>query len=205
MTQSGQFGPENTQGEQPPPPGQWQSAPQQGMPPTPAPGQPYQPPPSQGYQWSGPAETASPPGPPIGAPPQAPYGAALTSEGYGVRLSFALPPGTELASVGRRIGGYFMELLLAIITLGIGYIIWALIVWARGQTPGKQVLGMYCYRPGTGLTASWGYMLLRWFGQVLESVIPFGFIITSIMMIVSDEHKAIHDHIAGTVVLHRTS
>jgi uncharacterized RDD family membrane protein YckC len=144
-------------------------------------------------------------GQPNVGPPLTPYGGALAASGYGQQLSFAVPPGTELASVGRRIGGYFMELLLAIVTLVIGYFIWTLVVWARGQTPGKQVLGMYCYRPSTGRTASWGYMLLRWFGQVLESLIPFGFIITSIMMIVSNEHKAIHDHIAGTVVLHRTS
>ncbi|MEO7260168.1 MAG: RDD family protein [Jatrophihabitantaceae bacterium] len=139
------------------------------------------------------------------AAPFMPYGNALPASGYGPQLSFAMPRGAELASVGRRIGGYFMELLLAIVTLGIGYFIWMLVVWGRGQTPGKQVLGMYCYRPSTGSTASWGYMLLRWFGQVLESLIPFGFPITSIMMIASNEHKAIHDHIAGTVVLHRTS
>lgn len=205
MTESEQFGPSDGQGQQPWQRGQWQPAPQQTTQPMTPPGQPYQPPPSEGYQWSGPAETARPPGQPIDAAPLSPYGATPHSDGYGVRLSFALPPGTELASVGRRIGGYFMELLLAIVTLVIGYIVWSLIVWARGQTPGKQVLGMYCYRPSTARTAGWGYMLLRWFGQILESIVPFGFIITSILMIVSDEHKAIHDHIAGTVVLHRTS
>jgi uncharacterized RDD family membrane protein YckC len=142
---------------------------------------------------------------PSHAAPLSPYGNALPASGYGQQLSFAMPPGAELASVGRRIGGYFMELLLAIVTLGIGYLIWMLVVWARGQTPGKQVLGMYCYRPSTGSIASWGYMLLRWFGQLLESLIPFGFPITSIMMIASNERKAIHDHIAGTVVLRRIS
>lgn len=145
------------------------------------------------------------PGQPTAAPPLAPYGAAVAGYGYGPQLGFAVPPGTELASVGRRIGGYCMELLLFILTLGIGYFIWTLVVWARGQSPGKQVLGMYCYRPSTGRTAGWGYMLLRWFGQVLEAVIPFGFLITSIMMIVSNDHKALHDHLAGTVVLHRLS
>lgn len=178
MTQSGQFGPQNSPGEQ-----------------------------QQPWQWSAPKPdtTPMPAGQPIGAPPLSPYGAAGAAEGYGVRLSFALPPGTELASVGRRIGGYFMEGLLFLVTLGIGYFIWTLIVWAGGQSPGKQVLGMYCYRPSTGRAASWGYMLLRWFGEVLVSIVPFGFIVSSIIMIVSDEHKAIHDHIAGTVVLHRTN
>jgi uncharacterized RDD family membrane protein YckC len=151
---------------------------------------------------------ASQPGPqPVSQPgPQAwsqPYPTGLVAHNYGPQLRFPIPPGSELASVGRRIGGYFLELLLLVLTLGLGYLIWALVVWARGQTPGKQLLGMYCYRPATASIASWGFMLLRWFGQVLESLIPFGFVITSIMMITSDERRAIHDHVAGTVVLHR--
>jgi uncharacterized RDD family membrane protein YckC len=152
-----------------------------------------------------PGQASGWPGQPTAALPLAPYAAGVAGYGYGPQLSFAVPPGSELASVGRRIGGYFMELLLFVLTLGIGYFIWTLVVWARGQSPGKQVLGMYCYRPSTGRTAGWGYMLLRWFGQILEALFPFGFVITSIMMIVSNEHKAIHDHIAGTVVLRRTS
>jgi hypothetical protein len=34
-----------------------------------------------------------------------------------------LPNGTELASVGRRIGAWFLTIPLVIATLGIGYII----------------------------------------------------------------------------------
>ena len=29
-----------------------------------------------------------------------------------------------------------------IVTVFIGWLTWTLIVWARGQTPGKQILGM---------------------------------------------------------------
>lgn len=202
MTHPGQFDGPYGQGGSPQQPGQpWYPAPQQGLTPLPVAGQQQGPTPHQDQQWNPNSQVT-------GAPQQwqaMPYGNAAAAQGYGPQLSFAVPQSAELASVGRRIGGYFMELLLAIVTLGLGYFIWMLVVWARGQTPGKQVLGMYCYRPSSGSTASWGYMLLRWFGQALESLIPFGFVITSIMMIVSDEHKAIHDHIAGTVVLHRTS
>ena len=53
-----------------------------------------------------------------------------------------LPEGTELASVGRRIGAYFLAIPLWIVTLGIGYIVWGLIAWGNGQTPALQVLGM---------------------------------------------------------------
>jgi hypothetical protein len=52
-----------------------------------------------------------------------------------------LPRGTQLASVGRRIGAFFLAIPLSIVTLFIGYAIWGLIVWGRGQTPAHAALG----------------------------------------------------------------
>lgn len=52
-----------------------------------------------------------------------------------------------MASHGRRIGAYFLSVPLAIVTLGIGYIIWGLMIWGNGQTPALQVLGMRVWRP----------------------------------------------------------
>jgi hypothetical protein len=53
-----------------------------------------------------------------------------------------LPVGVELATIGRRIGAFFLSFPLFIVTLGIGYAIWGLVVWGQGQTPALQVLGM---------------------------------------------------------------
>ena len=62
--------------------------------------------------------------------------------------SGSVPPDplSMLASKGRRFGAYLLEIPLTIVTLGIGYIIWMLIVWARGQTPAKQLLKMRVVR-----------------------------------------------------------
>lgn len=154
---------------------------------------------------------AAPGQPPLDGPPSAPYGSSVgayppartASAGEPYRRELILPPGTELCSIGRRIGAYLLEGVLAVVTLGIGYFVWDLCVWSRGQTPGKQLLGMYCYRPSTGLRASWGYMLLRWVGFLVEGILPFvGTIVSFVMVCASDERRAIHDHIADTVVLH---
>jgi uncharacterized RDD family membrane protein YckC len=115
-----------------------------------------------------------------------------------------LPEGTQLASAGRRIGAYFLAIPLAIVTLGIGYIIWGAIVWASGQTPALQVLGMRCWRPETGQVAGWWWMALREIvGRLVEG---FLFVITAllsfILMLTSKERRSLHDLIAGTVVLH---
>lgn len=114
------------------------------------------------------------------------------------------PPGVELASTGRRIGGFFMEILLAIVTLGIGYFIWSLIVWARGQTPGKQVLKMRCYRVENQRVANWGWMLLRQVvgGIIYEFTFYIAFIVSGFMLVGRSDRRTIQDFIAGTVVLY---
>lgn len=115
----------------------------------------------------------------------------------------ALPDGVELAPVGRRIGAYFLSLVLLIVTLVIGYVIWGLIMWGQGQTPALQVLGMRCWRPETGRVAGWGWMALREIvGRFIEGVLfPFTAIVSLILMVSGKEHKCLHDLVAGTVVL----
>jgi uncharacterized RDD family membrane protein YckC len=115
-----------------------------------------------------------------------------------------LPDGTELASVGRRIGAYFLAIPLAIVTLGIGYVIWGLIVWGNGQTPALQVLGMRCWRPETNRVAGFWFMALREIpGRIIDGILSFITAITSFVLFVTGkEHKALHDWIAGTVVVY---
>jgi len=115
-----------------------------------------------------------------------------------------LPQGTRLASRGRRIGAYFLAIPLAIITLGIGYVVWGLIVWARGQTPALQVLGMRCWRPDDNRVPGFWWMALREvIGVLIESILGIITEATSfILMLTTRERKAIHDYVAGTVVLH---
>ena len=43
--------------------------------------------------------------------------------------------GVELASRWLRLGSAIFEPLLAVMTLGIGWVIWALMIVGRGQTP----------------------------------------------------------------------
>jgi uncharacterized RDD family membrane protein YckC len=113
-----------------------------------------------------------------------------------------LPHGLPLANVGRRIGAYFLAIPLAIITLGIGYLIWGLIVWNRGQTPALQVLGMRTWHPETRKVPGFWRMALREIvGGIVEGFFIIG-LISFIMMLTGRERKTIHDHIAGTVVLY---
>ena len=189
-----------------------------------APGQANQPPPGQGYGQPPPGQGYYPPQadqgnsqarPNPGFTPAPPvpdgygygqYPAYPVPQGMYVdqESGLLLPEGTQLASVGRRIGAYFLAIPLAIVTLGIGYIIWGVIVWGNGQTPALQVLGMRCWRPETNRVAGFWHMALREIaGGIIEGILGFITEITSfVLMVAGRERKAIHDYIAGTVVLH---
>jgi uncharacterized RDD family membrane protein YckC len=114
-----------------------------------------------------------------------------------------LPAGVELASVGRRIGAYFLSIPLFIVTLGIGYVIWGVVVWGNGQTPAYSVLGMRCWRLETGRVAGWGWMALREIvGRFIEGILgPITLVISFVLMTAGQDRKCLHDHVAGTVVL----
>ena len=70
------------------------------------------------------------------------------------------PRTVTLASRKRRLAGFIIDQLILNFTLGVGWLLWFLIIAGRGQTPAKQLLGLYVVRED-GRLASYGWMLLR--------------------------------------------
>jgi uncharacterized RDD family membrane protein YckC len=186
----------------PPPPGSFGPPPDQGQggfPPAPPPQQPQ----PGGYPTAPPPQQGGYP-PPGGAYPPAPgYGAAPPGYGYGVPGLPPLPPGVTLAPVGRRIGGFFLEILLAVVTLGIGYLIWAWGFSFRwGQTPAKQVLKMRIYKVERQQAATWGTMFLRQdVGGIVNGIFYIGWLVSFIVLFTDDQRRTVPDRIAGTLAL----
>ncbi len=79
------------------------------------------------------------------------------------------------ATPQHRLGGYALDVALATVTLGIGWVIWSLVIWGSGQTPAKQILKMRIYNATNAKVASWGQVAIRQF------VIPFSFYIVFII------------------------
>lgn len=83
-----------------------------------------------------------------------------------------------LATPKHRLGGRVVDSGLYIVTFGIGWLIWNLIDWTDGRTPGHQVVKMRVYSMDTGRPASWGHMALRQFVlPVAYSIVPLFIII----------------------------
>ena len=157
-------------------------------------------PPYPGQPGGYPAYQPAPPPSPLygyGQPPEVPAGMY-----YDPSTELVLPNGTQLASHARRIGAWFLSIVLFIATLVIGYIIWGLIVWGRGQTPTYQLLGMRCWRPETKRVAGWGWMALREVvGRLVEGAFGIVALASFIMFLVLKQRRTIHDYIGGTVVV----
>ena len=159
--------------------------------------------PGQGYGQPAPGLTPAPP-----VPADYGYGQYPNAVPQGMYVDQAsgvvLPQGTQLASVGRRIGAYFLSPLLVIVTLGIGYLVWGLLIWGNGQTPALQVLGMRVWQSDTNRVAGFWRMALREIvGRFVEGLLSVITELTSfVLFAASKDHKTLHDHIAGTVVLY---
>ena len=89
-----------------------------------------------------------------------------------IRIETTPAPGAaprELASQSRRLAGALLEVVLFVLTLGIGWIVWYLFVARNGQSPAKRLLGMRVMRDGE--VANLGWMLIR---DLAIRIIAFG-------------------------------
>jgi uncharacterized RDD family membrane protein YckC len=68
------------------------------------------------------------------------------------------------ASIQHRLGGKAVDYAMYSVTFGIGWIIWSLVVWGQGQTPGKQIVKLRVYNKTNFKRVTWGHMAIREFG-----------------------------------------
>ena len=79
----------------------------------------------------------------------------------------------RLASFQHRLGALALDAVLFMVTFGIGWVIWSLIVWGEGQTPAKKILKIRVYAADTQRPATWGHMGIR------EMLVPMSVSIAS--------------------------
>ena len=121
----------------------------------------------------------------------------------------------QTASAMRRLAGYVVDSIIAVLTFGVGWLVWFLIVAQRGQTPGKQVLSMYIIR-ADGTRAGGGY---TWARELIIKTLLFGgvfailgaftgglgqllWVIPALWVLFDDNSQAGWDKIASTYVAH---
>ena len=108
----------------------------------------------------------------------------------------------------RRIGARLVE--SAILALSyvfwyivIVYLVWWLIALARGQTPGKQILGLVAVK-SDGTRFGWSRMFIREVFKEIYWVFTFGLgiVIDITLLVLSDEHRTVTDRVTGSTIVH---
>ena len=80
-----------------------------------------------------------------------------------------MPQGVNAASPWVRLGSYLLESILVLVTLVIGWVIWARMLAGKGQTPAKKLLGLRVINAADLRPASFGKMF--WVRGLLASIV----------------------------------
>lgn len=77
------------------------------------------------------------------------------------------------ASIQHRLGGKAVDAAMYLVTFGIGWWIWSLVIWGQGQTPGKQIVKLRVFNKVNQRPVTWGHMALREFVLPLSLTVWF--------------------------------
>lgn len=107
------------------------------------------------------------------------------------------------ASAGVRFWAAILDGLLMLVTLFVGWVIWSIFAWQKGQTPAKQLMGLKVVHARTGQTASFGQMLLR---EVVVKILLGSFTqglsgLIGAAMVLRPNRQALWDMVASTAVI----
>ena len=115
-----------------------------------------------------------------------------------------LPAGVAVASKGQRFGALLLDALLSIVTCGIGWIIWQLVILPKATSPGKSLLKMKAVYADSGRPLSTGDTAMRellWKLVIGNITGGISSIVGGVMVLASDPPKAWWDSVSKSVVV----
>lgn len=107
---------------------------------------------------------------------------------------------------GARLWSAILEVILMVVTLGIGWLIWSVVLYSQSTSPAKKILGLQIVDVKSGVPATLQQMLLREvLGKLVLGPVSRGAtgLISAIMILVMPSRQGIHDYIAKTVVIRK--
>jgi uncharacterized RDD family membrane protein YckC len=130
---------------------------------------------------------------PFSSPPPPPPSNNSGSYGGGV-----VPCGN-----GVRFGALLLDSLLFVVTCGIGWLIWSIVLWQQSTSPAKKMLNLKIVDINTGAPASMVQMLLReGLGKiVLSAITGIVGIVSAILILVVPSRQGVWDYISKTTVV----
>ena len=114
---------------------------------------------------------------------------------------FAAGPFRRL--IAALIDDSFLVLILVFWPLVFLILLWWLLVLARGQTPGKQLAGIFAVRRD-GSRFGWGRMFIRESFRLLFYAVTFGFaaLVDGALILLRKDRRSVTDLVAGSVIVY---
>jgi hypothetical protein len=139
---------------------------------------------------------------PVGIEPST-EGVASTDSPDGAWCHVPPPRSKAMSSLPRRARSLVLEVALAVVTLGVGWLAWSAFLWRRGQTPAKSLMRMRCIDTRTGAAAGAATMATREFGlKWLLGLATLGLtLMTGGLVALGERHEAMWDKAARTIVI----
>ncbi|NUT37173.1 MAG: hypothetical protein HOV79_29300 [Hamadaea sp.] len=115
---------------------------------------------------------------------------------------------SALAGPGRRFAGFLLEVVLCLVTLGVGWLAWSVAEWRHGRTPAKRILRLRVVDAVSAETAGWQTMALRQGAYAIGIVGLFGAVTLGLgwavgaAFVLSPTRQAMWDRLAFTTVVH---
>jgi len=125
----------------------------------------------------------------------------IRAAGFGLRLGAWLIEGVLLLIViiiAAAIGGAAGSALALILLALLGWLIFVLVLWARGQSPGKMILGLRVIDTAGEPAGFWKMALREVIGKFVSGLV---FYLGYFWMIWDKDQQGWHDKIAGTLVV----
>ncbi len=106
-------------------------------------------------------------------------------------------------AAARLVDGAILALSYLYWYIVFAYAAWWLIVLARGQTPGKQILGLVAVK-SDGTRFGWGRMFVREVFKEIYWFVTFGLgvIVDIILLLLSDQPRTVTDRVTGSTIVH---
>jgi uncharacterized RDD family membrane protein YckC len=111
----------------------------------------------------------------------------------------------ERVTFTRRIlGSWFLEGLLVILTLVIGWFVWLLFTAKNAQTPAKSLTGIYIINLETGRAAGAGEVWLRdvVLKIIVANLVGIGQTVDLVWALFDRDRQTLHDKVVKTVVVY---
>ena len=105
---------------------------------------------------------------------------------------------------GVRLWATVLDGLLFIVTCGIGWLIWDIVLWQQSTSPAKKMLNLKIVDINTGAPASMQQMLLREvLGKIILSTVTSGVstLIGAVLILVVPGRQGVWDYISKTTVV----